>query len=375
MTDIALHLAADNIRQLRPYQPGKPVEELERELGITGAIKVASNENPLGPSPLAIEAAVRAAAEVHLYPDGGAFKLRNALAEREGVQPDELMFGAGSNELIYLLIRAFCFPGKHKVLAHRYSFISYRLGAICHNAPFIETEVTDTLACDVDAMLAAVDEHTRVVFLANPNNPTGLHVGTAEFERLLEGLPKDVVLVVDEAYHEYAVSSGLDYPRSQTYRSDEHPLVVTLRTFSKIYGMAGLRIGYGIAHPEVCDLVNRVRRPFNVGSVPQAAALAALHDEAHVRKSAEAARYGIGAMTEAVQKIGLTAYPSLSNFLLVGLGQEAEPVYETLLRQGVIVRPMRGWGLPEHIRISIGTQEQTARVVQALETIGVGSDT
>jgi histidinol-phosphate aminotransferase len=364
MSDIAA-LAPEHIRVLKAYQPGKPLEELERELGITGAIKIASNENPMGPSPVAVEAAQAALHQAHLYPDGGCFKLRAAVADKLGVPGDELVFGAGSNELIYLLVSAFCRPGVDQVLAHKYAFISYKLAAMSQNVPFVEAEVTEDLGCDVDAMIAALTERTRIVFLANPNNPTGAHVTTADFERLLAALPEHTVLVVDEAYHEYAVAAGADYPRSQSYR-DRCPRIVTLRTFSKIYGLSGMRVGYGIADPAVCNLINRVRRPFNVNSIAQVAGAAALNDDAHVQRSSEAARVGIEALSEAVRKIGLRPYPSLGNFVLVGLGREAAPVYDQLLHKGVIVRPMGAWGLPQHIRVSVGTPEQTERVVAAL---------
>lgn len=369
MSDIATALAPEHIRVLKAYQPGKPVEELERELGITGAIKIASNENPMGPSPLAVEAARAAVTDSHFYPDGGCFKLRKALADKLEVTGDELVFGAGSNELIYLLISAFCRPGVDEVLAHRYAFISYKLAAMSLNVRFVEADVTEDLACDVDAMINGITDNTRLVFLANPNNPTGAHVSSADFERLLAALPEHTVLVVDEAYHEYAIATDADYPRSQEYRG-EQPLIVTLRTFSKIYGLSGMRVGYGIADPSVCNLINRVRRPFNVNSIAQAAALAALDDDAHVTRSSDAARDGIAALSDAVRSMGLRPYPSLGNFVLVGLGREAAPVYDQLLKKGVIVRPMGAWGLPEHVRISVGTPEQTERVVAALGELG-----
>ncbi len=360
-------LAPEYIRTLPVYQPGKPVEELSRELGIHDAIKIASNENPMGPSPRALEAASRALTRAHLYPHGDAHYLRRAVAERAEVGPDQLVFGAGSNELIGLAITALCRRGQDEVVFPRYSFVSYKLTAMALGVPFVETEVTDELGCDVDALIAAMGPRTKLVFLANPNNPTGSHVRAADFERILEALPPQTLLVVDEAYHEYAVAADADaaYPTSQSYQADE-PRILTLRTFSKIYGLAGLRIGYGVGHPQVIDCLNRVRRPFNANSVAQAAAQAALDDEHHIARSQTAAREGIEVLSEAARAVGFRPYPSLANFILVGVGREAEPVYQALLRSGVIVRPMAGWGLPQHLRISVGTAAEMKRVATAL---------
>lgn len=364
-------LVPDNIATLAPYQPGKPVEELERELGITGAIKIASNENPMGPSPLAARAATRAVRDVHLYPDGAAHHLRAALAEQNGVRPEQLVFGAGSNELIYLVIGTFCRPGRDQLVTHRYAFISYRLAAMAHDVEFVAAEVTGDLRCDVDAMIAAFTPRTKIVILANPNNPTGAHIRRGELERLLAALPARALLVVDEAYHEYAaaVADHDEYPRSQRYQGEDEPRVITLRTFSKIYGLAGLRVGYGIGHARVIDYINRLRRPFNVNSVAQAAALAAMADDQHVARSQKAAADGIAELSQAIEELGLCAYPSLCNFVLVDVGRPAAPVYEALLRHGVIVRPMGAWGLDRHIRISVGTPEQTGRVSEALREV------
>lgn len=368
MSIIFDELAASHIARLKAYQPGKPLSELERELGITNAIKIASNENPMGPSPLAVEAATRALSSAHIYPDGGCFELRKALCARLGVAPDELVFGAGSNEIIYLIVHAFCRPGD-QILTHKYAFISYRLSAMAYDIEFVDADVTPQLACDVDALIDAVTPKTRVLFLANPNNPTGSHVVKADFERLLDALPERVIVVVDEAYHEYATASGADYPSSATYRSEARPGVITLRTFSKIYGLSGMRVGYGIGDPRLLGYLERVRRPFNVNSIAQAAATAAVDDDAHVAASCEAARSGIEQISKEAERLGCTAYPSLGNFVLIGVGRDAAGVYDQLLRKGVIVRPMGAWGLGEHLRISVGTAEETQRVVAALSDV------
>ena len=369
MNTLLEELATSHIARLVPYQPGKPLSELERELGISDAIKIASNENPLGPSPRAVAAASRALSSGHLYPDAGCFDLRRALCARLAVAPDELVFGAGSNELIYLIVHAFCRPGVDQVLTHKYAFISYRLAAMTYDVEFVEADVTPALACDVDALIASVTPKTRVLFLANPNNPTGSHLSSAEFERLLDGLPERVVVVVDEAYHEYAVAAGVDYPSSASYRSEARPAVITLRTFSKIFGLAGLRVGYALGDRRVLGYIERVRRPFNVNSIGQAAATAALDDDEHVTRSCATARDGIAAISEQATRLGCVVYPSLGNFVLIGVGRDASSVYDQLLRKGVVVRPMAAWGLGQHIRISAGTTDETQRVVAALADV------
>jgi len=361
---VPAHVAA-----LQPYQPGKPIEELERELGITGIIKLASNENPLGPSPRAVEAARAALVSAHLYPDGSGFAVRRALATRLGVEPTEIALGAGSNELIHLLVRTFCRPGEDQVVTHRHAFISYVIAARTHGVDAVETAVRPRdLGCDVDALCAAFGPRTRLVFLANPNNPTGAHLTRGELERVLAAVPPRALLVVDEAYHEYASAFDADYPASQPYRR-ERPWIVTLRTFSKIHGLAGLRIGYAVADPRVVAELDRVRRPFNVSSVAQAAALAALDDREHVARSIEAARSGLPALAAGLTALGLGVLPSLGNFLLCDLGRPAAPVYQALLARGVIARPMAAWGLPDHLRISLGTPAEIERTLAAVRAV------
>jgi histidinol-phosphate aminotransferase len=358
----------EHIERLQPYQPGKPVEELERELGITGAIKMASNENPLGPSPLALEAARRAAADMHLYPDGASFALRRGLAARLGVDLDELVVGGGSNELIHLLVRTFCLPGRDEVVTHRHAFISYALAARTHGVDVVETPVTRELRCDVDALCAAFGPRTRLVFVANPNNPTGAHLTRAELEQILERAPERALVVVDEAYHEYAAALDPDYAAVQPYRA-ARPAIVALRTFSKIYGMAGVRIGYAVCDRRAAHRLDQTRRPFNVGSVGQAAALAALDDEEHLERSREAARSGLAALTRGFSDLGLTVLPSLANFVLVDVGRDAGEIYAGLLQRGVITRPMAAWGLPRHLRVSIASAPDIARAVDAMAAV------
>ncbi len=361
-------IVRENIRNLRPYQPGKPVAEVEREVGITGAVKIASNENPLGPSPLAMKAALAAVAEGHLYPDGAAFYLRQTLAEYHDIDPKRLVFGCGCNEVIQLLIGAFCVPGRDQVLSHKYAFISYRVQTLAHGCEFVEADVTDVLGCDVDALLAKVTDKTRLIFVANPNNPTGAHLDKEQLEKLLNGVPSHAIIVIDEAYHEYASISDPSYPHSQDYAKDR-PTLVTLRTFSKIYGLAGFRIGYGICDLEVADYLNRLRRPFNANAIAQEAARAALGDTEHVTRSANLVKAEIVKFRDAATALGLVAYPSLGNFVLIDVKRPSEEVYEALLQEGIIVRPMAVWGLPTHLRLSVGTEEQNAKAIAALQKV------
>jgi histidinol-phosphate aminotransferase len=362
-------LVPEHIERLVPYVPGKPVEDLERELGIHGAVKLASNENPLGPSPLALAAAMAAAAGTNRYPDGGSFRLRGRLAERLGVSPDNVILGAGSSELVELMIRTFCRPGPDgdEVLTHRHAFFMYKVSAQAAGVTYRESAVTPDLRCDVDALAAAVTERTKVMFLPNPNNPTGAYVTRTELERLLARLPEHVLLVVDEAYYEYARAIP-DYPVADAYRA-QRPNLTWLRTFSKAYGLAGLRVGYGVTSPDIAAYVNRVRLPFNVPSVAQAAALAALDDTAHVERSVRVNAEGKAQLTAGLQKLGLRVFPSAANFVLVDVGRDAAPVYEALLRLGVIVRPLRPAGLMQHLRVSIGTAEENARALAAFAEV------
>jgi len=360
-------LVPEHVRTITAYQPGKPIEELERELGISGAIKLASNENPLGASQQAIAAATKALGEVEMYPDGGAFALRARLASDHGINPDQLVFGAGSNEIIYLLINAFCRPGD-RVVSHKFAFVSYVLATKSFGHEFFAADVKDDLSCDVDALIAAIDERTKIVFLANPNNPTGAYVPRSDFERLLEAIPDTAILVVDEAYNEYATRAADDYPSARDYQS-KYPKLVTLRTFSKIHGLAGLRVGYAVAEAELAGHINRIRRPFNVNMIGQRAALAALQDSEHVERSSAVARASIAELSSAAQKLGLRAYPSVTNFVLLDLGRPSGPVCDALQRKGVITRPMKAWGLPSCVRVSIGTEEDTSRACAALAEV------
>jgi histidinol-phosphate aminotransferase len=356
------------IEALAPYVPGKPIEELERELGITGAIKMASNENPLGPSPAGIAAAARALAESNRYPDAAGHRLRAALATRVGVPIEDVILGGGSNELIDLIVRTFCRPGLDEVVTHRYAFFMYKVSCGAHGVKLTESAVGDDLACDVDTLAAAVTDRTRVVLLPNPNNPTGSYVTRPAFERLVAKLPAHVLLVVDEAYYEYAETLP-DYPVAERYRGKVAPQIITLRTFSKAYGLAALRVGYGIGNADVIGYLNRVRMPFNVGTAAQEAALAALGDVAHVERSRQVNFDGLAQYAAGLAALDVRAFPSAGNFVLVDVRRPAGPVYQALLQKGVIVRPLAPSGLLQHIRISVGTSEENARTLAALADV------
>ncbi len=350
----------EHIRTLLPYPPGKPVEELERELGIRDSIKLASNENPLGPSPKALAALGGALANLHRYPEGDCHYLRQDLAARLGVPADCLIFGNGSNEVIELVVRTFLRPGDEALMADQ-AFVVYRLvvqaaGGRSHIVPLRQ------YTHDLEALAAAVTPATRLLFLANPNNPTGTIFRRAAWEKLLAAVPDDVLIVLDEAYAEYVEDP--EYPDGlATFRSGR-PIVV-LRTFSKIYGLAGLRIGYGVAQAELVDAMNRVRQPFNVNSLAQIAARAALADDEHVARSRACNRDGMQLLTRELTQLGLEVVPSWANFLLVRVGNGAA-LYDALLRQGVIVRPMGGYGFPDHLRMTIGTEAENRRLLAAL---------
>ncbi|MDR2880368.1 MAG: histidinol-phosphate transaminase [Azoarcus sp.] len=354
--------APAHIRSLSPYQPGKPVSELARETGIpeTEIVKLASNENPLGMSPKARAAAVAALEEGARYPDGNAFALRGALARKYGVDMSQLVIGNGSNDVLEIATQAFLSPDASAVFA-QYSFAVYPLATIARGARCIQVPARN-YGHDLDAMLSAIDPTTRIVFIANPNNPTGTFLSGNEIEAFLARVPQDVLVVLDEAYTEF-LSADLRYDAIGWVT--RFPNLLVSRTLCKAYGLAGLRLGYGVAHPEVADLMNRVRQPFNASCVAQAAAVAALEDQDFVEKAAENNRRGMAQLTAAFAELGLEWIPSFGNFVTVRVGDGAR-VDKSLLAQGVIVRPIGGYGMPEWLRVSIGLPEENARFIAAL---------
>lgn len=356
-----MSLVPPYVERLVPYSPGKPVEELERELGIKNAIKLASNESPMGPSPKALEAVRAALAGVSRYPDAAAFALRARLARHHDVPMDEVVPGNGSNELIDLICRTYASPDEHAIFGVP-SFVCYQLGLTAANVPFDAVPLRDHLAWDVDALLAAVKPQTKLLFVANPNNPTGAYVGRAELERLVRELPEQVLLVLDEAYVEFADAG--DYTSALSLRHLRERLIV-LRTFSKAYGLAALRVGYAIGPAAIVSYLHRTRAPFNVGTLGQVAAVAALDDTEHVSRYVEMNKIERARVARTLGELGLRVAPSQANFVLVDFARPGREVYDRLLRMGVIVRPM-----PPPIatwqRITIGLPEENDRLLSAV---------
>jgi len=351
-----------HILDLRPYEPGKPIEELERELGITGSIKLASNESPLGPSPKAQAAIHEAVDGLHRYPDGASFALREDLAGRLDVETDQLVFGAGADEILELLAKVFLAPGSEAVFAWP-SFAMYPIVVKGMGATPVAVPLTSDLVHDLPALAAAVNERTKIVFVCNPNNPTGTSVGAAEFDRFVADLSPDVVLVVDEAYVEFVRRS--DFPESLDWVR-RRPATIVLRTFSKIYGLAGLRLGYGIADAELAGYLERARHPFNVNRLAEVGALAALADQSHAEASRRVNTEGVVYLTRELEALGIEVWPTDANFILARAG---DGMHDALLREGIIVRPLASFGMADHIRISVGLPEENERLVKALKRL------
>ena len=360
-----LTLATAGVQKLQPYQPGKPMEELQRELGLTEVIKLASNENPLGPGSMA-RAAVRAQVdELGRYPDGNGFALKQMLSERVGVGTETLTLGNGSNDVLELIVRAFCTPA-HEVIFSQHAFAVYPLATQAVGAVAVVTPAVDW-GHDLKAMASAITERTRIIFVANPNNPTGTWTSRQALKALLAAVPDNVLVVVDEAYREYVDKP--DYPNCAGW-VDHHPNLIVTRSFSKIFGLGGLRVGYAISDPVVADVVNRVRQPFNVNNLAMAAAVASLQDDEHVARSIELNRVELARLGNVFTGLGLAYVPSVGNFISVDVGRDAIPVYDALLREGVIVRPIGGgYGMPNHLRVTVGLESENTQFLQALEKV------
>lgn len=359
MTHTLEELIPDYIQGLPAYVPGKPVEEVEQDLKIH-AVKLASNENPLGPSPKAMEAARRALGEANWYPDGGSKRLRQVLANRFGVQPEEVFVGLGSSEIIDLASRALLRPGLEGITSEG-SFTLFAIAIRASGGTLIQTPMKN-FAFDLEAIATAVTPQTRVIYIANPNNPTGTAFGAAEFAAFVKKVPGDVLVVLDEAYREYA--ARIDFPEAlKLFR--EYNNILTLRTFSKVYGLAGLRIGYGIGHPTLVAEMNKLRTPFNVTNVGQSAALAALDDTGHVHRSVEVNREERRRLYEGLRRLGLSPVASETNFLFIPIGPHAKSLCDELLLEGVIVRPLGWMGFPEAIRISVGSPAENTKLLAA----------
>ena len=357
-------LANDHILGIAPYEPGKPIEELEREFGLTDVIKLASNENPLPPSERVLKAISQALAHLNRYPDGSAYYLRQALARRHGVTADHIILGNGSNDLIELVVRGFLRAGEEAIIPHP-SFVVYPM--IVQAAGGIRVVVTlKDHRLDLEAMSRAITPMTKVVFIANPNNPTATIVTAQEVEEFMARVPDKVIVVFDEAYIEFA--QGPDFPDSLGYMKQGRKVVV-LRTFSKAASLAGLRVGYGVADADCVALLNRIRQPFNVNSLAQVAALAALEDDSHILECLRMIEAGRHFLSDEFNSLELKYAPSRANFILVDVGRSASDVFQRLLKEGVIVRPMTSFGMESALRVTIGTPEENRRFIKALKKV------
>jgi len=354
----------DYIQTISPYVAGKPMEELEREYGIKNPVKIASNENPLGPSPKALKAVEAALKNLHRYPDAGAYYLVNKLAEKLSVSPANIVLGTGSDEVIGMLTRVFLQPGDEAILSE-HSFLMYEIMLRCDGAVPVWIPLK-SLEIDLEEMKRRITPKTRMIFLTSPNNPTGMIVRKKEFDRFIEGIPPEIVIVLDEAYIEFATDSeclkGLEYLSSGR-------AIVTLRTFSKIYGLAGLRIGYGMMPQEMASLLNRVRQAFNTSSLAQIAATAALDDDEFLQKTLTTVREGLNFLYAALDNMGVSYFPTQSNFFLIDVKQSADEVFKRMLKQGVIVRSMSSYSLPQYIRVNVGLAHENVRFIEAFKQV------
>ena len=353
------------IAALSPYKPGKPVDEVARELGINDIVKLASNENPLGPGEKVQQAIAEAATALSRYPDGGGFALKAQLAEKIGVEPSQLTLGNGSNDVLDLIARVVLEPGAEAIIAE-HSFVVYRLAVTCCGGDLV-TVPAKHYGADLTGMLEAVTDNTRLIFIANPNNPTGTRVGASELLPFLQAVPEHVWVVLDEAYLEYVEDA--DHLNGATVLAQFPNLIVT-RTFSKIYGLAAVRFGYSVSSPAFADLLNRARQPFNVNSLAMAAVMAALEDDDYVAQSIALNRAGMKQMTEGLTTLGYDFIPSAGNFVAFDCGESGSDLFQRMLREGVIVRAIAEYGLPNHVRVSIGLAAENERFLAVLAKVG-----
>ncbi|MEE9326195.1 MAG: histidinol-phosphate transaminase [Cocleimonas sp.] len=364
-------LAVKGVQKLTPYIPGKPIEELERELGISGTLKLASNENPMGPSKLVTEALSNPKLPLDLYPDGNGFILKQKLAKKLSINKQQITLGNGSNDVLDLIARAFLCEGREAIYSE-YAFAVYPIsvqavGATAKVSKALSTDHKENpYGHDLDAMFELITKMTRVIFIANPNNPTGTWLKADELNDFIAKVPEDVIVVVDEAYFEYVEEA--EYPDTLQWLDNYSNLIVT-RTFSKIYALAGLRVGYAVSSAEIADLLNRVRQPFNVNTPALLAATAALGDQEHLKECVKINSQGLRFWQAACEQRGLDCIPSVGNFITINFKTDAMPLYEALLREAIIVRPIANYGLPNHLRITISTPEENQQCLDALDKV------
>ena len=353
----------DFIQAVRPYEPGKPIKELERELGLRHIVKLASNENPLGPSGKALRAMRRAIREVHLYPESGCYYLVRRLAQELGVAENQVMIGNGSNEIIELLARGFLSEGD-EVLSSDTTFLVYPILSQVCGAKYVSVPMKN-FRYDLDAIAAAITERMRIIYISKPNNPTGTYLTSREIEEFIVRVPKDVLICFDEAYVDFVEAQ--DFPHMLFHVKTEKPNVILLRTFSKAYGLAGLRVGYAVAAPQMISYLHKIRQPFNVNSIAQAGAAAALDDRFFLWRTKHLVARGRKYLTKHLNRLGLETVPSQANFILVNVGMDGETLFQALLSKGLIVRSMRAYGLPTWIRVTVGRWSQNAFFVRMLK--------
>lgn len=353
------------IASIKPYEPGKPLEELEREYGITDSVKLASNENPLGASPKAVAAISNALGQLNRYPEGSGYYLTRKLSGKLGVKPENIVLGNGSDEVIGMLTRAFITPGDEAIMPFP-SFLMYEIMVRASGGIAITTPLTKSLSPDFSLIKEKITDKTRLIFLTHPNNPTGAAISKNDFITFLDAVPQSIIVVVDEAYVEFVresdALSSIEFVKSGG-------MVVTLRTFSKAYGLAGLRIGYGVMPEQIAEVLHRIRQPFNANSLAQAAALSALDDDKFLEDTIALVHSGIEYLYKEIGRMGLTYFPTQTNFLLIDMGMDANEVFERMLRKGVIVRSMTSYGYPEYIRVNAGLEKENERFVKALEEV------
>jgi len=353
-------LAVESIAGLQPYVPGKPIEELQRQYGVRDVIKLASNESPIGPSQAALAAIALATRDLTRYPDGNGFALKQALAEKFQLDARQITLGNGSNDVLELIARCFASPAD-EIMFSQHAFAVYSLVAQAIGASLVEVPAKD-FGHDLTAMQQAITAKTKLIFIANPNNPTGTYVAANQIHDFLQAVPDNVIVVLDEAYVEYG-----DNEQNSIDWLKQFPNLIICRTFSKAYGLAGLRVGFALSNPEIADLLNRLRQPFNVNHLAMSAAIAALGDEDYLQRAKQVNTEGMQQYIDGFTAMGLNYIPSKANFICVDVAKNAADIYEKLLQQGVIVRPVAGYGLPTHLRISIGLEHENQRCLEALE--------
>ena len=359
-------LATPGVQKITPYQPGRPAEEVAAEFGIAKPVKLASNENPLGPSPMAVKA-MQAVHDLARYPDGNGSALKQKIADRHRLDINCITLGNGSNDILEFVTRAFVNPGDEVVFS-RHAFAVYPLATLAAGGTPVETPALNW-GNDLKAIVEAVGDRSKVIFIANPNNPTGTWLTEAELKSFLNKIPDHVIVVIDEAYAEYVTEDG--YPGSPdcTQWLDDHPNLLVTRTFSKIFGLAGLRVGYGVSSPELADFLNRVRQPFNVNSLALVAAEAALDDEQHLKQSREMNETGMAYLIEECNKRGLGYIPSAGNFLSINFSRPAQDIFQAMMQQGVIVRPIANYGMPNFLRVTVGSEDENHRFVEVMDRV------